>query len=37
MANVEENDTIKKNFDNVKDDFKKLIKDFIKDLLITFP
>lgn len=37
MANVEENDTIKKNFDNVKDDFKKIIKDFIKDLLITFP
>ena len=37
MANVEENDTIKKNFDNVKDDFKKLIKDFVKDLLITFP
>ncbi len=37
MDNVEENDTIKKNFDNVKDDFKKLIKDFIKDLLITFP
>ncbi len=37
MANVEENDTIKKNFDNVKDDFKKLIRDFVKDLLITFP
>ena len=37
MDNVEENDTVKKNFDNVKDDFKKLIKDFVKDLLITFP
>jgi hypothetical protein len=37
MAEKEENETIKKNFHNVKDDFKKLIKDFVNDLLITFP
>ena len=36
---MEEHETnkIQENYDLVKDEFKKLIQDFIKDLLITFP
>lgn len=33
----EKNSKTKENYDNVKEEFKKLIQDFIKDLLITFP
>ena len=36
MAESETNKT-KENYDIVKDEFKKLIQDFVKDLLITFP
>ena len=36
MAESETN-KLRDNYDMVKDDFKKLIQDFIKDLLITFP
>ena len=33
----EKNSKTKENYGNVKEEFKKLIQDFIKDLLITFP